>query len=92
MWGRKHLLLFDSGLGGGQSSDWEKGTSPKRLGRKRENPGLRASYTDAPVLTLSEGSQEGMRLLDLGEEVPQALCHQPFTGYRGIFCTGWRNL
>ena len=43
-------------------------------------------------LTLHRGSQEGMRLPDLGEEVPQALHQQPFIGYMGIAYTGRRNL
>ena len=43
-------------------------------------------------LTLHRGSQEGMRLPDLGEEVPQALRQQPFTGYTGIAYTGRHNL
>ena len=43
-------------------------------------------------LTLHRGSQEGMRLPDLGEEVPQALHQQPFIGYMGIAYTGRHNV
>lgn len=56
--GQKLLLLCDSGLGWRQSSDWERGNSPKGLGRERENPGLRAPYTDAPSPDLGPGGNE----------------------------------
>ena len=88
--GQKHLLLFDSWVGD-RVQTREKGVH-QRLGEQKESPGLRASYTDAPGPDLLRGSQEGMRLPDLSEEVCQALCQQPFTGYTGIACTGRHNL
>lgn len=91
MWARNICSCLTVGWVGNRVQTRERGVH-QRLGKQKESPGLRASNTDAPGPDLHRGSQEGMRLPDLGEEVPQALRQQLFTGCTGIAYTGRHNL